>query len=130
MENERDIAHYVVHWYAHLMTPVEQRAQGHLFAAMKATRGRSDAEAQEQARKSAAHSRLLSDDADVLRLAGEGYEAFVARTSARILDDCRDEVVFNRCPKCGGLARTPMARQCRFCAHDWHGENRDIASHK
>ena len=123
MEHKLDVAYYVVRWYARLMTPVELRAQRHLFAAIKATRGRSDVEAQREARKSIVHSRFLSDDADVLGLTGAGYEAFVERTAARILDECRSEVFFNRCPKCGGLARTPTARQCRFCAHDWHDQN-------
>jgi hypothetical protein len=123
MEDKLAIAYYVVRWYAHLMTPVEQRAQWHLFAAIKATRGRSDMEAQREARKHIVHSRFLSDDANVLRLTGAGYEAFVERTAARILDECRSEVFFNRCPECGGLARTPTAKQCRFCAHDWHGHN-------
>ena len=123
MESKLTIAYYVVRWYDHLMTPVERRAQMHLWAAIKATRGRSDAEAQREARKSIVFSRSLSDDADVLRLADAGYEAFVERTAARILDERRSEVFFNRCPKCGGLARTPTARQCRFCAHDWHAQN-------
>lgn len=123
MEQERDIAYYVVRWYGRLMSPVERREQSHLFAAMKATLGRSDADAQREARKFTTYSRFLSDDAAVLHLTSAGYEAFVRRTAARILEDCRDEVFFNRCPKCGGLARTPTARQCRFCSHDWHGKN-------
>jgi hypothetical protein len=81
--------------------------------AMKATMGRSDVQAQREARKSAVHSCFLPDDADALHLTGAGYEAFVERTAARILNDCRSEVFFNRCPKCGGLARTPTARQRR-----------------
>jgi hypothetical protein len=28
--------------------------------------------------------------------------------------------LFNHCPKCGKLARTPLARQCRYCNYDWH----------
>jgi hypothetical protein len=27
------------------------------------------------------------------------------------------------CPFCGEKLRTPSARQCRFCLHDWHDEN-------
>jgi uncharacterized C2H2 Zn-finger protein len=27
----------------------------------------------------------------------------------------------NRCPRCGEVAKTPKAKQCRFCKHDWHG---------
>jgi hypothetical protein len=126
MEKNLEVAYYVVRWYAHLMTQVEWRAQRHLFATMKATRGRSDKEAQREAQKSIVASRYLSDERDVLGLASGGYEAFVERTAARILDDCRNEVFFNRCPKCGGLARTPTAKQCRFCrfcAYDWHDGN-------
>ena len=37
-----------------------------------------------------------------------------------ILDKFRDKVFFNNCPKCEQLARTPSAKQCRFCGHDWH----------
>jgi hypothetical protein len=28
--------------------------------------------------------------------------------------------VLNCCPKCDALAKTPKARQCRYCFHDWH----------
>jgi hypothetical protein len=89
---------------------------------MKATLGRSDIEAQGEAEKSATYARLLSNDAHVLRLASDGYDSFVARTAARILSDHGYEVSFNLCPKCGKLARTPTAKQCRFCGHGWHGE--------
>ena len=26
----------------------------------------------------------------------------------------------NNCPKCGKLARTPKAKQCRYCFYNWH----------
>ena len=40
----------------------------------------------------------------------------------RILKENKDEVVFNKCPVCGNLCRTPLAKQCRNpeCFHDWH----------
>jgi hypothetical protein len=88
---------------------------------MKLTHGRSDIEAQRLARNSPRPlSKWLSDDPEVLRLVSEGYDAFVKRTSARILRDCADKLFLNRCPKCNGLARTSTAQQCRFCGHDWH----------
>lgn len=31
-----------------------------------------------------------------------------------------DRSVFNFCPECEALARTPQAKQCRHCGHDWH----------
>ena len=45
---------------------------------------------------------------------------FMVRTAQRILDKHSDEITFNYCPRCGGLAKTPKARQCRFCDHGWH----------
>ncbi len=27
----------------------------------------------------------------------------------------------NRCPSCERVLRTPTAKQCRWCHHDWHG---------
>jgi hypothetical protein len=39
-----------------------------------------------------------------------------------ILKKYPQEIYFNNCPKCKGLARTPSAKQCRFCGHDWHNQ--------
>lgn len=37
-----------------------------------------------------------------------------------ILEKYPDKISFNYCPKCNGLARTPFAKQCLHCGHDWH----------
>jgi len=122
---ETDEAKYVFHNYGHLMTPKEARAFNHIGGTMKATMGRSDPSAQEEAKAGSTHfRRLLSDDPEVLLLARDGYDAFVLRTGQRILRDNQDRIVLNYCPRCKGLARTPKARQCRFCGHDWHTEVR------
>jgi hypothetical protein len=127
MENDRDIAQYVFRWFRNLMTPLEKRAANHLYATMKAAPLKSHIEAQSEEEKTAGRYRFftdpISDDADVLRLTEGGFEGFIERTSARILDESRHLISFNRCPKCGGLARTPTARQCRYCAHEWRAEN-------
>jgi hypothetical protein len=127
MENDRDIAHYVFRWYRNLLTPLEKQALKHLYTAMQATTIKADIEAQGEDEKAAGRYRsltdLMSDDADVLHLSDGGFEGFIERTSARILDENRHLVFFNRCPKCGGLARTPTARQCRYCAHEWRSKN-------
>jgi ribosomal protein S18 acetylase RimI-like enzyme len=120
MELTRETAHYIVRFHHYLMTDVERRAQSHLFATMKATSGRSDLAAQREARNHRVSSRVLSDDRDVLALAADGFEAFEVRTAKRILRDSSEGVILNCCPKCGQLAKTPTARQCRFCRHDWH----------
>ena len=120
-----DEAKYVFHNYMNLMTPKEAQAFRHIGGTMKATMGRSDVAAQEEVKRGSDHLRTwLSDDPEVLLLARDGYDAFVSRTGQRILRDNQDRIVLNYCPRCNGLARTPKARQCRFCGHDWHIETR------
>jgi hypothetical protein len=88
---------------------------------MKATHGRSDTAAQREARDLYRHARdRFSDDPDVLTLANEGFEAFLMRAAERIFEQHRYEILFNHCCRCGALARTPKAKQCRFCGNDWH----------
>lgn len=120
-----DEARYVFQNYGHLMTRQEQMAFSHLGGTMKATLGRSDRAAQEEVRAGSTHlCKFLSDDPDVLRLARDGYDAFVLQTGQRILKEHQGEILLNCCPRCNALARTPRARQCRFCGHDWHTETR------
>ena len=119
-------AAFVVRYYGHLMTTQERLAYWHLVRTAKAMHGRSDWAAQTEARNKLSHGnekvKGLSDDPEVLNLTREGLGVFVARTAQRILDEHRAEVRFNYCCRCGALARTPKARQCRFCRHDWHKE--------
>jgi hypothetical protein len=116
---------YVFRYYGHLMTECEQKAYQHLAGTAKATRGRTAVDAQAEARagtqREFQHFReLLSDDPRVLLVAHDGFPAFALRTGQRILEEHPDQIVFNCCPRCGGVARTPTARQCRHCGHDWH----------
>jgi hypothetical protein len=121
MELNPQLAHYVVRYNADLMIDVELKAQRHLFATMKATMGRSDETAQREAQNDKFLSRMLSTEPNVLILAKDGYQQFQLATAARILRDSAGRVFFNHCPVCGALARTPSAKRCRYCRHDWHG---------
>jgi hypothetical protein len=112
----------VIRYYRRFMTKQEHLVARHLFGTMKATKGRSDAEAQAESLAGQHPVReLLSSDREVLEMARDGYEAFAERTAKRILTEHSDEIYLNHCPRCGALAQTPKARQCRFCFHDWHG---------
>jgi len=114
------LARYVMAHFSQLMNAQETMAYRHLIGAMKAAHGRSDAAAQLEARTNKMFSQLLSDDPLVLQLARDGYEVFAERTAERIMAENGDRVFLNLCPRCSGLARTPTARQCRFCGLDWH----------
>lgn len=48
-----------------------------------------------------------------------GKEKMLTTIAQRLLDRHGDEIV-NKCPNCNKLARTPRAKQCRHCGHDWH----------
>lgn len=62
----------------------------------------------------------LSNDPKVLELLSNGIDKFRENTNKRIIADHPEALNFNNCPKCGELARTPFAKQCRYCGHDWH----------
>jgi len=36
-----------------------------------------------------------------------------------LIDNHSNEIFINNCPVCGKLTRTPEAKQCRHCGHDW-----------
>ena len=53
---------------------------------------------------------------ELVKLGREKMEMAIAK---RLLKEHGGELI-NNCPKCGRLARTPYAKQCRHCGHDWH----------
>jgi hypothetical protein len=116
-------ARYVLRYYRHLLTERERLAYGHLVDTAKVMHGRSDWAAQSAAlTKPSPLYPYLSNDPEVLNLTRRGWNVFVEQTAQRILDKHGFEIRFNYCCRCGGLARTPTAQQCRFCRHDWHKE--------
>ncbi len=126
---------YVISFFSDLMNVDERRVLRHLLSARPLTdaeQSLSNAIAWAEARgnvmpegiKSFMAQRRsgLSDDPRILELARVGLEGFYERTARRILAEDRDNIFLNNCPSCGALARTPKARQCRHCGHDWHGD--------
>jgi len=62
----------------------------------------------------------ISSDPEITDHLKNGYEEFEANIVQRIMMESPEEVFFNNCPKCRKLARTPYAKQCRYCAYNWH----------
>jgi hypothetical protein len=58
-------------------------------------------------------------DPEVNTLVALGKENAEEKIAQRIYDQHSDAIM-NFCPQCGQLARTPKAKQCRFCGFDWH----------
>jgi len=57
---------------------------------------------------------------EILDLVRDGYEPFKIKVATRIFNERRDQLELNLCPECNKIARTPWAKQCQFCFHDWH----------
>ena len=111
---ETDLGEYIITYYPHLLTEHERIAHKHHLATLKA-----------EDKESEKHANLLMNmwgtkDKDILSMLDDGYDAFKRMVTERILREEPDKVFINHCPNCGKLARTPKAKQCRFCGHDWH----------
>lgn len=112
----QEAAQYIINHYADLLPLKERTAFNHYHHALK-LEGDPKKEAKE---KMMLRTGWLSNQKDVLDLLANGYEYFVFNSAKKILKVHPDGVFFNRCPKCDHLARTPFAKQCRYCYHDWH----------
>lgn len=119
-DERKELYRYVSCYKHELMTPIECRAER--LGMLREKARASDSEA--------VRNMFMADyeaeaDEELLRLIGDdldGVRAFQARVAARIESEIADgRMTINRCPNCNRVVRTPRARQCLWCGHDWHG---------
>ncbi|MDR6564232.1 MULTISPECIES: hypothetical protein [unclassified Arcicella] len=112
---DKQTVKYIMDHYFHLSNDKEKLAWKHYSSSIKL-------EGNESPKKLEMYKKMgwLTDDNDVLNLLKDGYDNFEENTAKKILATHEDKIFFNRCPNCGLLARTPKAKQCRYCLHDWH----------
>jgi hypothetical protein len=110
---------YILNYYSRFMTLKEAAATKHFITSYKFRETLSNDTSGENA-DFLQQKEWLSNDADALFLLKDRYEQFRRRTAERILEETSKQIYFNKCPKCDRLARTPLAKQCRFCGNDWH----------
>ena len=122
-DEPEELRQYMLRNWNQFMTPLERRANR--LAALR-----------EKARYSGPHSasdgvrrKLLAlfeadVDDDIRRLIGDSLDdvrAFQRRVAVRINAELvARELQPNRCPACNRIVKTPEARQCLWCGHDWH----------
>jgi len=62
----------------------------------------------------------LSEELDASEMLKMGRDQFYILIATGLKERYASEVLINNCPRCGKLCRTPNAKQCRYCAYDWH----------
>jgi hypothetical protein len=109
------LEYYLSQYWRWHMTEFEQQCEdlGARFEQAKAQRFRT-----------AWSQRVLAEwqnaDEKVHAALAPGLDAFVRSTRERICAQLRDgSLPVNRCPACSRIARTPRARQCFWCGHNW-----------
>lgn len=115
MEKKEDVIEYISIYCTGSYNELEKAAVKHHFAQTKFLPFKDRLEKMVKA-----YERDTSNDPKVLELLKDGLQQFHKRAAERVYDEKLDELVLNRCPKCNGIARTPTAKQCRYCGHDWH----------
>lgn len=108
---------YLVEHFSNLLTDEEKMAIKHFHSVYKIENSTSD---KSKLTKFYKKTGWLTSDQKILNLLNDGYEGLEQKIAERILKENPDKIYFNNCPKCNKLARTPKAKQCRFCGNDWH----------
>lgn len=115
---EAELADYIFNYCSEFCNDTERKAKDHHFGQVKFKNYRDRENLPGQLKK--AITRFHTDDPKAIELLKNGYPDFIMKTAERIYNDHKSELKLNLCPQCHKIARTPQAKQCRFCGHDWH----------
>jgi hypothetical protein len=115
MKNKEDIIEYISIYCTDFYNEVEKKAMRHYVAQVKFLPYKDRVE-----KMTIAYHRDNSNEPEVLKLLENGIQDFHRNAAERVLNEHFNELTLNTCPKCGGIARTPTAKQCRYCKHNWH----------
>ncbi|GAA4277312.1 hypothetical protein [Aquimarina mytili] len=111
----KETSRYIINYYGGLLSELESKAYRHIISLAKLGNRRKNKKLWEVYEK----KELISSDPKVLELVKNGSDEFFRNAAKRILKENPEIVFLNNCEKCGMLARTPEARQCRHCGNKW-----------
>lgn len=115
MESKEDIIKYISIYCTAFYNELEKKAMRHHLAQAKFLPYKDRVKM-----LAIAYERDNSNDPEVLELLKNGIQEFHKKAAERVFNEHFNELTLNTCPKCGGIARTPTAKQCRYCKYDWH----------
>jgi hypothetical protein len=118
-DEDRVLTAYIRHNYLHLFTQFERKVDFRFIVEMKSKRLSPEDRAARVALMCGPPDRAVDSTLE------QGHLAFLDRVRARVLAEASDQIVIMRCPMCLRIVRTPKARQCMWCHHDWHAATRE-----
>jgi hypothetical protein len=110
---DKETANYIKSYFSNLMTDDEKLTLKYQMYTYKT-------EDNPKMRKMMVDRGWISERPDIKEYLKDGYEEFELNVAKRIMEETPEKVFLNNCPKCNKLARTPYARQCRYCGNNWH----------
>jgi hypothetical protein len=115
-----ELRQYMLRNWGEFMTPLERQAQW--LAVLREKANYPDASTLVQKELRATYDREVTDEAR--KLIGENLND-VRRFQDQVANRIHAELATgalkpNRCPACDRIVKTPKARQCLWCGHDWH----------
>jgi len=115
---DKDKIRYILNYHSSLMAKEEKISWRHWSTTYKMEHSDSTDQQKESRKKLSLQKGWMTDDENILQLLKFGIDEFERKVAERI--DNSNSIDYNNCPKCERLTRTPKAKQCRFCGHDWH----------
>ena len=112
---EQELKNYILWYCQEWMKPEEKKA----LIRLGFTKVNQDFEIERAKRNKVLAKYYGFNDEKISALIEMGEKKLELYIANRIFKNHEKEII-NNCPKCGKLARTPKARQCRHCRFDWH----------
>jgi hypothetical protein len=110
---DQETANYIITYFSNLMTDAEKLALKHYMHTYKTADD-------PKMRRILIDKGWIRTEPEITDLLKNGYEEFELNMARRIMTKNPEKVFLNHCSVCNQLARTPYARQCRHCGHNWH----------
>jgi|LakMenEpi10Aug09_1017262.scaffolds.fasta_scaffold02245_1 rubrerythrin len=114
--DEQALRAYILKHFRHLMTPLERRTVEYASPIVRSSDHWKIRRLYDFLEERDGH---VSDE-EVMEAFKIAHAQRMDHATDRLLTNSPDSLFINRCPKCDRIAKTPEAKQCLWCGHDWH----------
>jgi hypothetical protein len=114
-DDDKALRAYIFLHFRHLMTPLERRTVEYTAPIVHAADHWKVRRLYDFLEKRDGHV----PDEQVIAAFEISHAQRIEQAIDRLISNCLDHVLINRCPKCNRIVRTPAATQCLWCNHHW-----------